>query len=131
MRSPVSLRWGSFTLKTGQKQMRSEKRPKTGGRTAETPNRGTATIEEKLAALGCDPIEGMAQIAMDPSTDVSLKAQMFKELAQYVAPKRKSIEMRGSDAGPTLEALIIRSYELAGERDRTRAVEAPKLIQGN
>ena len=33
---------------------------KTGGRTKGTPNRRTAEVSEKLEALGCDPIEGMA-----------------------------------------------------------------------
>lgn len=72
---------------------------KTGGRKAGTPNRRTADIEEKLAALGCDPIEGMAKIAIDETRDISLRAQMFKELAQYVAPKRKAVEVSGSDGG--------------------------------
>ena len=38
---------------------------------------------------------------------------MFKELAQYVAPKRKSVEMSGADGGElTLADLVLRSYEL-------------------
>ena len=69
-------------------------RPKTGDRRAGTPNKRTKTVEDKLAALGCDPIEGMAKIVMDPTTDIGLRAQMLKELAQYVAPKRKSIEVK-------------------------------------
>ena len=31
---------------------------------------------------------------MDEITDLSLRAQMFKELAQYIAPKRKAVEMQ-------------------------------------
>lgn len=38
---------------------------KTGGRIAGTPNKVTRQIVDKLEALGCDPIEGMAHIAMD------------------------------------------------------------------
>src|SRR5689334_10116780 len=37
---------------------------KTGGRRRGTPNRRTGEVAERLAALGCDPIEGMARIAM-------------------------------------------------------------------
>ncbi len=40
-------------------------RPKTGGRKRGRPNRRTADIEEKLAAMGCDPIAGMAAITLD------------------------------------------------------------------
>ena len=51
-----------------------------------------------LEHLGCDPIEGMAQIAMDISNPVEIRARMYAELAQYIAPKRKSIEVGGGDA---------------------------------
>jgi hypothetical protein len=36
----------------------------------------------------------MARIAMDETTDLSIRAQIFKELAQYMAPKRKAVEMK-------------------------------------
>ncbi|MGH8503840.1 MAG: hypothetical protein ACREVE_15520 [Gammaproteobacteria bacterium] len=51
-------------------------------------------MTETLEALGCDPIAGMAHIAMDKTVDLSIRAQMYKELAQYVAPKRKSLDMQ-------------------------------------
>jgi len=71
--------------------------PKSGGRQKGTPNKVNATVTEQLAALDCDPIEGMAKIAkaaMEEGEFV-LAGTMYKELAQYVAPKRKSIEMSG------------------------------------
>lgn len=70
---------------------------KTGGRVAGTPNKRTAEITERLAALGCDPIEGMARLAMDESNAPELRGRMFAELAQYVAPKRKAIEHSTED----------------------------------
>ena len=69
---------------------------KTGGRVAGTPNRRTVEVMDRLEALGCDPIEGMARIAMDMTTPVEVRARMFAELAGYVAPKRKAIEHTGS-----------------------------------
>lgn len=66
---------------------------KTGGRTSGTPNKATQLIADKLEALGCDPIEGMAHIAMDTFNPLEIRARMFAELAQYVAPKRKSVEI--------------------------------------
>ncbi|MGH8502633.1 MAG: hypothetical protein ACREVE_09200 [Gammaproteobacteria bacterium] len=51
-------------------------------------------MTETLEALGCDPIAGMAHIAMDKTVDLSIRAQMFKELAQYVAPKRRALDMQ-------------------------------------
>jgi len=70
---------------------------KTGGRQAGTPNKRTAAITERLEAIGCDPIEGMAQLAMDSTNSPELRGRMFAELAQYVAPKRKAVEIEGGD----------------------------------
>ena len=66
---------------------------KTGGRKAGTPNRNTQDLIERLATLGCDPIEGLARIAMDPATKPELKFRCFAELAQYVHPKRKATDI--------------------------------------
>ncbi len=63
------------------------------GRPKGLPNKRTKEIAERLAELDCDPIEGMAMIANDTTLDHSLRLQAFKELAQYVAPKRKSVDI--------------------------------------
>lgn len=73
---------------------------KTGGRTAGTPNRRTAEVAERLAALGCDPIEGMARLAMDDSVAPELRGRMYAELAQYVAPKRKALDVANTSLQP-------------------------------
>lgn len=65
---------------------------KTGGRKAGTPNRRTVEVQQKLEALGCDPIEGMARMALDQKNPPELRARMYAELAHYVAPKRKALE---------------------------------------
>lgn len=59
---------------------------KTGGRVAGAPNKRTQDVNERLDALGCDPIEGMARIAMDETNPPKLRSRMFAELAGYVAP---------------------------------------------
>jgi hypothetical protein len=46
---------------------------KTGGRVAGTPNRRTIEVIERLESLGCDPIEGMAKIAMDEANPLELR----------------------------------------------------------
>ena len=74
---------------------------KTGGRQIGTPNRKTVQVQRLLEQLGCDPITGMATIAMDEAAPVKVRAAMFKELAQYVAPKRKAVELSGeADSEP-------------------------------
>lgn len=126
--------------------------PKTGGRQKGTPNKATLEVMEKLEKLGCDPIIGMAHIAMGevecPSCHGSgeapykfciengpywapeeeggvmqvcklchgsgkepvptdLRGKMFAELACYVAPKRKAVEIKGDSTATTV---IIRNY---------------------
>ncbi len=68
-------------------------KPPGSGRKAGTPNKRTKSIEEKLEAMGCDPIEAMARLAMDENESSALRFAALKELAQYVAPKRKAVEV--------------------------------------
>lgn len=65
------------------------------GRKPGVPNKDKAEIEEKLKALGCDPLEGMAKLALDPNSSPDLKGRMLSELAGYVCAKRKAIEHSG------------------------------------
>lgn len=73
---------------------------KTGGRIAGTPNKRTADVIERLERLGCDPIKGMALIAMDTANAPELRGRMFAELAQYVAPKRRALDVGAESAAP-------------------------------
>jgi len=66
--------------------------PKTGGRQRGTPNKATRAVAEKLEALGCDPILGMARIAMDEKNSAETRGRYYGELAQYVHAKRKPID---------------------------------------
>lgn len=74
---------------------------KTGGRKKGTLNRKNADIQAKLDALDYDPIESMVRLAIQAENegDLQLAGGMAKELAQYVAPKRKAIEVSGLDGG--------------------------------
>ncbi len=56
--------------------------PKTGGRRAGTPNKRPMEIATRLEELGCDPVEGMARIAMNPKNKPELRGRMFAELTQ-------------------------------------------------
>jgi hypothetical protein len=51
------------------------------GRPKGSRNKLTLKVVDRLEALGCNPIEGMARIAMDEKAELSLRAQMYKELA--------------------------------------------------
>ena len=73
-----------------------------GGRKKGTPNKGTVDVAATLRRLGCDPIAGMARIALSDDAGIDLRARMFAELAQYVAPKRKATEVTGPGGGPVV-----------------------------
>ena len=60
--------------------------------------------------LDCDPIEGMARIAVDEQAELGLRAQLYKELAQYTAPKRKAVAVTGEDGGPVKTELTVREW---------------------
>ena len=72
---------------------------KTGGRIKGTPNKKTEAVVERLLNLGCDPISGMAHIAMDANNSPELRGKMYAELAGYLFPKRKATEIK-TDDGP-------------------------------
>jgi len=96
---------------TANKVNKSSK--KRAGRKKGTPNKRTQDIIERLNALNCDPIEGMAKIAgiamkEGKKQDLALAGQMYKELAQYVAPKRKAIELTGPEGQPIYIPIIKR-----------------------
>jgi|HubBroStandDraft_4_1064222.scaffolds.fasta_scaffold2154591_1 hypothetical protein len=54
--------------------------------------------------MHCDPIVGMARIAMNKKNQVELRGRMYAELAQYVAAKRKALE-HSAEPG-IIEALL-------------------------
>lgn len=70
------------------------KRPANAGRKRGSPTKRTAEVRERLAALNCDPIEGMARIALNKRVDVGIRAGMYKELAKYVAPQLRAMDHR-------------------------------------
>ena len=67
--------------------------PKTGGRQKGTPNRDTLALTEKLDAISCDPLMELAKIGMDRQNRIDIRVRCFLELASYVYPKRKPVDI--------------------------------------
>ncbi len=81
---------------------------KTGGRKKGTPNKKSQDISERLETLNCDPIEGMARIASqaEKEKNFQLAGSMYKELANYIYPKRKSVDYnQSSNVRPILQII--------------------------
>src|SRR5262245_25049478 len=103
---------------------------KTGGRVKGTPNKRTQDLTERLAELGCDPVEGMARLAMDPNSSPDLKGRMYAELAQYVYPKRRAVEQTVIDPKDemTEEEILTKIHEILSENPSYRALIEPEII---
>ena len=80
-----------------------------GGRKKGTPNKRTEkvkqSIQETIEKIGCDPLEAMFEIAIQAKKegDLSLALNAYKELAQYVAPKRKAVELSNEEGKEPLK----------------------------
>ena len=55
-----------------------------------------AMVEEKLKKVNCDPITELASLAVDQTLALDTRINILKELAQYTAPKRRAVDIRGS-----------------------------------
>ena len=86
------------------------------GRKKGVPNKATQEIIDKLDGLNCDPIAGLAEVARESMIDRDFKtaATAYKELAQYVAPKRKAIEI-DMETTVTHEVELLSDEELMAE----------------
>src|SRR5215813_7861071 len=104
---------------------------KTGGRMKGTPNKRTQDLTERLAELGCDPVEGMAKLAMDPNSSPDLKGRMYAELAQYVYPKRRAVEQTVIDPKDemTEEEILTKIQEILNENPSYRALIEPEIAE--
>jgi hypothetical protein len=89
----------------------------------DTPNKTTRSVVEKLEKLGCDPIEGLAVIAMDTNTAPELRVRCYAELAQYSYPKRKAVDLSTEESGGvvlSLRGVPIPEEFLASTNSETR-----------
>ena len=87
---------------------------------AYTPGRAKGSKNKPKSALmrmlqdkyGKDfsPILNMAKIAMDPNADLALQLNANKELAQYLHPKLRSVEV----SGDLVTTLIMKDFTSGG-----------------
>jgi len=81
--------------------------PKTGGRKKGTPNKATLAVAEKLAAVGCDPVQMLARIAMEERQETGHRIRALIELCSYLYPKRAPVpELTQTDSQATVKTII-------------------------
>lgn len=112
---------------------------KSGGRTSGTPNKRTTLAGERLREIEAklrdegrlepserlDPLEAMALAMIDHDSESSVRLAAAKELAQYLYPKRRAVEvaetapqiapMATNDAMAQIHAAIDRAIAAKGE----------------
>jgi len=75
-----------------------------------SPNKNKKFLLKKLQEMygeSFDPIMKIAEIASKVENDESLKLAAWKEIAQYVYPKLKSIEVTGDSDNPLVTSVQI------------------------
>ncbi len=65
-----------------------------------SPNKKTSLVERLLEKMEAEPIGHMAHLMMDEEADPKMRFDAAKELAQYVYPKRRALEVTGGDGEP-------------------------------
>lgn len=83
---------------------------KTGGRLPGTPNKKSLEIRELVEERypGYHPVLALAEIATDPTNEVTIRLQANKEVAKYLCPQLKSIEVK-EDRGDEMKIVIVRT----------------------
>lgn len=106
-----------------------------------------AVIEEiftKLEEAGCDPITELASMAVDKTIPLDTRVGILKELASYIAPKRKAVDVVSHEEdgvvvkvvkyskGTTQLEKMCDPEVLKAERDKNRIIdEAMEEIDGD
>ncbi len=79
--------------KSGKGKGRPKGQPRTGGRIKGTANKKTIEVIETLAKLKCDPIAGMAKIAMDARSPLDLESlEMVRRIKNALQGKKDLLE---------------------------------------
>lgn len=69
---------------------------KTGGREVGTPNKISTLIAELIAGKYPDyhPVMSLVEIANDKKQDINIRFHCHKEVAKYICPQLKSVEIK-------------------------------------
>jgi hypothetical protein len=82
----------------------------------------------KLTDAVCDPISELATLAMDPTTPLSDRITIFKELAQYTAPKRRAVDISSGNNDAFTIKIVKYSKDTVGQVRKMLTPEALKEI---
>lgn len=75
-------------------------RKKTGGKVKGCKHKINRDIVALLDSLNCNPLEGLARIAIDEKVEIGVRVSAYRSIARYVHPELKSIELSGPGGAP-------------------------------
>lgn len=78
---------------------------KTGGRVAGVPNKDRKWLMDELARKfpNYHPVVALAGIANDNTNDIAIRLNAHKEVAKYVSPQLKAIEVNLSESDKAIQ----------------------------
>ncbi len=82
------------------------------GRPKGSKNKNTLEAIAVLEKKGINPLEEMADMATDENVSETVRARLLCELASYIYPKRKAVEV----SGPDEEALTVKILKIPAKK---------------
>jgi hypothetical protein len=78
------------------------------GRPAGSKNQRSRSVEERIERSGVDPIDALLEIGQEArdSGDLGLAVNVYKEVARYLYPSKKSVDVTVGDAKSTVFHVI-------------------------
>lgn len=86
----------------------SKKGERRGGREKGTPNKRTQELIDLINAKypNFDPILSLIDISLDNNTPLDIKVNCLKEVAKYIHPQRKAVEVSASNQADASTQII-------------------------
>jgi hypothetical protein len=97
-----------------KKELKNIRNPKGAGRPKGVPNKDKEELLALIESTGCKhPIQGLAEIAKQAHSEgeLDLAKDCYKELAQYVASKRKAVEHTGHIETEQVQLVVVLDSE--------------------
>lgn len=89
-----------------------------------------AKMLDTLNELDCDPIKELATIAKDPNVDVGQRIKVLCDLANYIHPKKKAIDISSGDES----GIVVRIKRFSAQEPKAMVAnseEAEKMVREN
>jgi hypothetical protein len=95
-----------------------------------TPPNIRETLKKLMKDHNYDPFKEMILIAKDPDTDRRTRASMATELAQYIAPKLKGIDIDAKASG-SIQVIVQRFADEVLSDDEPKTIDINPALENS